>query len=167
MVISKPGRIHGTRVAKRKRQLVDPGKVWWWRGMEQWKVKCCCANSSLSSHWDLGCVWVGKCCHLCAAPRLQRRHITSCNYKMPEENRKEKEQLFLLLDMKTNQLRKVLWWAVCDTGCVGWILPHLPKGRGWIIPQVQIQKGAVQKTSQLHILFLITLNYVLLFNVKV
>lgn len=60
------------------------------------------------SSWELGCVLAGRCCHLCAAPRLGRRHITSCNYKTPEEKRKEKEQLFLLLDMKTNQRRKVL-----------------------------------------------------------
>lgn len=31
--------------------------------------------------------------------------------------------------------------------CVGWILPHPPKGRGWIILQVQTRMGAVQKSQ--------------------
>lgn len=74
------------------------------------------------------CVRVEEWRCFCATPRLERRHITSCNYKMPEEKRKEKEQLFLLLDMKTNQLRKsALMSTLYAAGCVGWTLPHIPK----------------------------------------
>lgn len=115
LIISQPGRIYVTRVKTIKGQMADQGEVLkQGNGVTERKTAAPCPTyTSLGSMWELSCVWVGECCHLCAAPRLRRRHITSNNYKMPEEKRKEKEQLFLLLDMKTNQLRKVLWWAKC------------------------------------------------------
>lgn len=113
LIISEPGRIchHGdnNKGASGWPRWSSQGKD----GVTERKTAPCPANTSLGSTWALRCVWVGERGHLCAAPRLRRRHITSSNYKMPEEKRKEKEQLFLLPDMKTNQLRKVLWWAKC------------------------------------------------------
>lgn len=37
--------------------------------------------------------------------------------------------------------------GVYAAGCVGWVLPHPPKGRGRIILQVQTQMGVVQKSQ--------------------
>lgn len=69
------------------------------------------------SHWSPAmsptvCVWggVGNILTPLGQSQVRRKHITSCNYKMLGEKKKgkEKEQLFLLLETKTNQLRRVL-----------------------------------------------------------
>lgn len=58
------------------------------------------------------------------------------------------EQLFLLLETKTNQLRRVLWWAECAAGCMGWVPPRPWQGKGGRILQVQTQLGAEWEHQQ-------------------
>lgn len=76
------------------------------------------------------CVSVGKHCHLCATPRLGKRHITSCNYKMPEE-KKERKRAAISAARRANKPteKSALMSTVYAAGCVGWIPPHPPRGR--------------------------------------
>lgn len=89
-------------------------------GREEW----CCANLSRGSSWEPGWVSRGN-----AAPRLARRHITSCNYKMPEEKRKKKKErkkkraaIFAARHENKPTEKNALMSGIYAAGCVGWIL---------------------------------------------
>lgn len=69
-----------------------------------------------------------------AALRLARRHITSCNYKMPEEKKKKEKKKGAAISAARHENKptekSALMSGIYAAGCVGWIPPHPPGGGG-------------------------------------
>lgn len=138
VVISKPGGIHVTRVAKIKEETSRPR---WGLMMKRGRVM----KRKMGLCQLFPGFWPGA--RLCVSGRMppslchsQVRKKTHYQLQLQDARRKKKRKRAAISAARHENKpteKSALMSTVYAAGCVGWTLPHIPKEEEWIIPQVR------------------------------